>query len=184
VIWDKFMLNCPNVLIIAGTGRNTGKTTLACKIISRFSESKVIIGVKISPHFHGGTQSLKPLFVSKNYNIYEETDSASSKDSSKMFHVGATKVYYMEVYDQNLLEAYKKLQEFIPENSAIVCESPALRKVVKPGLFIIVDTIHQKNKKEEVLKWKNKADLFIETDKTEMAHMVDAVSFANGWILK
>jgi len=178
------MLSCPHVFLIAGTGRNTGKTTLACEIISRFSKSKVIIGVKISPHFHDGTKSLNPLFVSENYNIYKETDNSGVKDSSKMLHAGATNVYYLEVYDQYLFKAFKKLLDFIPENSAIVCESPALRKFVNPGLFLIVDNDHQKNKKAEVLKWKNKADFFVETDKIKISEIVKSIFFSDRWVMK
>jgi len=42
----------PNILLVSGNGRNSGKTTLACKIIERFSKDHEITGLKISPHFH------------------------------------------------------------------------------------------------------------------------------------
>ena len=34
----------PQLMIIAGTGRNSGKTTLACQIIGKFSAIQSIVG--------------------------------------------------------------------------------------------------------------------------------------------
>lgn len=173
----------PNLLLIAGTGRNTGKTTLACEIIKQTSLQQQVIGLKISPHFHGGTESLKPIVESQNYNLYEEILSdISGKDSSKMLASGAKQVFYIEVLDDYILEAFNSFMTLVLENTAVVCESPALRIVIDPGLFIIVDNISQQNKKKDVLKWKNKADLFIETDKTELINIIPKISFnSKGW---
>jgi len=41
----------PNLLLIAGTGNKSGKTTLACRVIEQFRQSG-ISAVKITPHFH------------------------------------------------------------------------------------------------------------------------------------
>ena len=38
----------PNLLLIAGTGNKSGKTTIACRLIEQFAELK-IIGIKITP---------------------------------------------------------------------------------------------------------------------------------------
>ncbi len=173
----------PNLLLIAGTGRNTGKTTLACEIIKTTSLQQQLIGIKISPHFHGGTDSLKPIGGTKNYNLYEETlKDITGKDSSKMLAAGADKVFYIEVYDSSILEAFTTLLHHIPKNTPIVCESPALRKVITPGMFIIVDNISQQNKKLDVLSWKNKTDFFIETDKTELIEVIKQIRFtSSGW---
>jgi hypothetical protein len=172
-----------NLLLIAGTGRNTGKTTLACEIIKQTSVKRQVIGLKISPHFHGGTESLRPIGRTDNYNLYEETLSdISGKDSSKMLASGAEQVFYIEVLDEFILEAFQFLLNHIPENTAVVCESPALRNVVIPGLFIIVDNISQQNKKQDVLKKKDIADFFIETDKTELNEVIKSIRFdSSGW---
>ena len=42
----------PNILTIAGTGRNVGKTTLACSIIKKMALNARITAIKITPHFH------------------------------------------------------------------------------------------------------------------------------------
>ncbi len=173
----------PNLLLIAGTGRNTGKTTLACEIIKKTSLQQKVIGIKISPHFHGGTESLKHIGGTNNYNLYEETLSdISGKDSSKMLASGAELVFYIEVLDEFILEAFQFLLKYIPENTAVVCESPALRNVVSPGIFIIVDNISQQNKKQDVLVKKDIADFYIETDKTELNEIIKSTRFdSSGW---
>ena len=179
---DKNKQKLSNLLLIAGTGRNTGKTSLACEIIKKVSQQTKVIGVKISPHFHGGTESLKSIVNSDKFNLYEESSIDSNKDSSKMLLAGANQVFYMEVFDDNILEAFKTLLEYIPANTPIVCESPALRKVIEPGLFIIVDNISQQNKKQDVLQRKDKADFFIETDKTELELVVNSIRYDSaGW---
>ncbi|MBK8884338.1 MAG: hypothetical protein IPN67_18855 [Bacteroidales bacterium] len=55
------MITIPNLLLIAGTGTKSGKTTMACKIIRQFSELK-ITAIKITPHFHETTPGLLPVF--------------------------------------------------------------------------------------------------------------------------
>ena len=154
----------PNLLLVAGTGRNTGKTTLACSIIKKFSAHHQIIGLKISPHFHGGTKSLKAIIANENFNIYREASSTSGKDSSQMLKAGALKVYYIEVLDAHLKTAFGEFLDILPSQAPIVCESPALINYVGPGVFFILDNADNKNKKEEIFRRKNMADKWIDTD--------------------
>jgi hypothetical protein len=173
------------LLLIAGTGRNTGKTTLACSIIKKFSADFQIIGLKISPHFHGGTDSLKLLSGNEFFNIYEETSANTGKDSSKMLKAGAYRVFYIETIDEHLLPAFMKFKELTPPGYTIVCESPALRKYVRPGVCFIVDKKNNKNKKSEILNWKNDADLFIRTDRENISNIVEKLILDKlGWKMR
>ncbi len=47
----------PNLLIIAGTGNKSGKTSMACRIIEQLKHLE-IVSVKITPHFHETTPGL------------------------------------------------------------------------------------------------------------------------------
>ncbi len=179
---DKIQL--PNLLLIAGTGRNTGKTLLATSIIEIFSADYKITGLKISPHFHSGTESLEAIYKNKNFNIYKETSLNSSKDSSRMLKSGASQVFYIECYDEYMEKAFKKYLQITNSSGTIVCESPALRKYVRPGIFIIVDGLSNQNKKQDVLDMKRKADLFIEMDKEYYHSLIDRIVFStHGWAL-
>ena len=174
-----------NLLLIAGTGRNTGKTLLASSIIERFSSDLKITGLKISPHFHSGTESLQSLYKNENFNIYQETSYTSAKDSSRMLKAGAHKVFYIECFDEFIKEAFESFLQMTDISGPVVCESPALRKYVRPGIFFIVDNNSNQNKKQDVLDLRQKADFFIETDKESFNLIINRIMYnQNGWELK
>jgi len=136
----------PNLLIIAGTGNRSGKTSMACRIIDQYRHLRVF-GIKITPHFHDVTGGLIKLVGESGYSIYEETNRESLKDSSRMLRAGAVKVFYAQVNDDIIEEAFYEILEHIPSKAPIICESPALRYYVEPGLFIIMDSAESiKNK--------------------------------------
>jgi hypothetical protein len=140
-------MNIPNLLLIAGNGNKSGKTTLACRIIEQFRDSSVI-GVKITPHFHETTPGLKPVSEKPGYSVYEETDENTDKDTSRMLKAGAARVYFAKVTDNKLPEAFMEIYSQIPAGSPVVCESPALRYYTDPGLFIIIKSDIESNTKD------------------------------------
>ena len=85
------MMIFPNLLLIAGTGTRSGKTSMACKIIEQFPDLE-ITAIKISPHFHETTTGLISKSEKKGYSIYEETNRGTLKDTSRMLHSGAHKL--------------------------------------------------------------------------------------------
>ncbi len=130
----------PNLLLIAGTGTKSGKTTMACRIIAQFKHLG-ITAIKISPHFHETTEGLNTIEEEPGgYAIYEETNNESNKDTSRMLSAGANHVYFAKVFDDRLLPVFNKIKDLIPEGTPIVCESPALRNFVEPGIFIIMSS--------------------------------------------
>jgi hypothetical protein len=138
----------PNLLLIAGTGTKSGKTSMACRIIEQFNNLG-IIAIKISPHFHETTTGLISISVKKGYSIYEETDRNTFKDTSRMLQAGAHKVYFAKVWDDQLLKVFNEIMENIPSHVPIICESPALRTYIEPGIFIIM-TSNIVNKKKNI----------------------------------
>ncbi len=131
------MIIIPNLLLIAGTGTKSGKTTMACRIIEQFRHLN-ITAVKITPHFHETTPGLKVIHEEPGYAIYEETGREPLKDTSRMLYSGAAKVYYAKVLDDRLKFVFEKILELIPAGAPIICESPALRSFAEPGVFIIM----------------------------------------------
>jgi hypothetical protein len=129
----------PNLLLIAGTGTKSGKTTMACRIIEQFKHL-YITAIKISPHFHETTPGLKAIYEEAGYAIYEETNNETAKDTSRMLNSGAGKVYFAKVFDDQLLFVFNKIKDLIPEGTPIICESPSLRNYLEPGVFIIMSS--------------------------------------------
>lgn len=134
----------PNLMLIAGNGRNVGKTTLACKIISFFANSTDVIGLKISPHFHEQNNS-EVVFSNEKIRILKETQ-INSKDSSLMLQAGAKLVYFVMVKPEHLNESINHLIEILP-NNLIICESGGLIEYINPGLFLMV-----KRKEDKIIK--------------------------------
>ena len=97
-----------------------------------------ITAIKITPHFHETTTGLISIAGKEGYSIYEETNRETSKDTSRMLHAGAAKVYFAKVWDDQLLTAFNEIVKFIPSDVPIICESPALRNFIEPGIFIIM----------------------------------------------
>ncbi|MCU0461222.1 MAG: hypothetical protein MUF36_04295 [Bacteroidales bacterium] len=139
-------MKVPNLLLIAGTGNKSGKTTLACRIIGQFINEGVT-AVKITPHFHETTPGLILLSKNAGYSVYEETNSSAEKDTSRMLKSGAKRVFFAKVTDDDLLLAFRAIMRYIPEGSPVVCESPALRHYVEPGIFVIMRSDESNNNK-------------------------------------
>ena len=137
-------IKMPNLLLIGGNGRNAGKTTLACKIISFFSAKTEVTGLKISPHQHLYNEE-NVIFRNEKIIVLDEKQN-TEKDSSLMLQSGANKVYFVMVKPEHLKESIDKLIELLPKN-LIVCESGGLHEFVAPGLFLMV-----KRKEDEIVK--------------------------------
>lgn len=163
------MINKANFLIIAGMGRNVGKTTLACKLINQLKGEQVI-ALKITPHFH--ESGCKLLYKTEHFTISIEENNKSDKDTSKMLQAGASVVYYIQANDESLPEVLGYLLPKLPLNTAIICESGALRNYIKPSLFIVLSKTGLSVKNPNLL---GEADLLV------MDYLVPkSISFVNG----
>ncbi len=123
-----------NWIIIAGNGRNTGKTTLACRIIAS-AKAAGVTGIKISPHPHTRSPNDEIIVKTSSGCIIREKN-ISMKDSSRMLQAGASQVFYVEC-DENNLPAMLSHLERLTSDGPVVCESGAMRNFVKPALFIM-----------------------------------------------
>ena len=135
----------PNLLIVGSTSRNIGKTEFACGIIEAHAHEKNIIGVKVIPVDHGKEKCHRGLdgcglcdSLTGDYEIIEETDGTSPKDTARMLKSGARKAYLLIVERNCLEKGINALLKMMPEKSMVVIESNTIRKVIEPGLFIVI----------------------------------------------
>ena len=138
-----------NVILIAGSARNVGKTYLACEIIKRMSQYTQVVGVKVSPHLHENVIG-NEIAKTDNFSIYAETN-ISSKDSSRMLQAGAMRVYYIETKDDYIGEAFENLKLFLPQHYPVIIESAGARNILEPGMLIFV------KRKDDIIPNKNKS---------------------------
>lgn len=167
----------PNLLLIAGTGTKSGKTTMACRIIEQFRVLS-ITAIKISPHFHETTPGLKSIHEKTGYAIYEETNRETTKDTSRMLLCGASRVYFAKVFDDSLLSVFEEIYSQIPAGTPVICESPALRNFVEPGAFILISS-KTTNKRKDISKFLTLPHLKFELEKLPEISSIP-IGFENG----
>lgn len=160
------MMKLNNMLIVGGASRNVGKTEMVCSLIRRLSPGRKIISLKISginpgndPH-HGSHTDLP-----EKFHLLEETSLDGVKDSSRMLLAGASRSFYLRTRDEYLGEAMDSFFAVAGSRSVIICESITLRKLIQPGLFIII-----RGEKEESIK----------KSLGEVLHLTDLVIVSDG----
>jgi len=168
-----------NVLVIAGTGRESGKTTLACLIIEKFRHLEPV-AVKISPHFHEPAEGLINWHLDNNFNLYRETSRSGNKDTTRMLNAGAADAYYIQAYDRNTKEAFRLVISNIRADTPVICESPSLARYIEPAVLFITDNKEFKYKKEmKVLLSRAHKVFFPLTEKVNLSNL----DFSGGrWI--
>jgi len=133
-------MHCPRLVLIAGSGRNVGKTFLAEQFIRELSPSQQVIGLKISSHMH----VLDDDVIVKagdgiNWIIGEEQNRNSHKDSGRLLKAGAKQVIYAQIKtDHYLSEVIDWLKNVLLNDQIVVCESAALGQYVEPGCAFFV----------------------------------------------
>jgi molybdopterin-guanine dinucleotide biosynthesis protein A len=179
------IFHLPNWLIVYGTNRNAGKTTLITRIISHFHSKIPVCAVKISPHFHEIDEEDVIIAKSDDFIIVKEVKSSTGKDSSRMLDAGAGVVLYVQVWDNNLGRVLPLIIKNLPSDSAVICESGWARNLVEPGLFLILNRKGEMEIKENVSKPKLLADRWIEFDGRDFDFNPDEISFQEGaWGLR
>jgi len=182
------IISMPSMLMIGGSGRNIGKTTLICAIISKLASSVPIIGLKVTSirpgeaDSHGNHQS--PL--SENYKITEESGIEERKDTARMLIAGAKRVYFIQSTDSQLPMAMESFFELEDRNSIIICETRSLRRLIKPGLFILINDPSCDNPKSDFNNYIEFADLLLQFDQKNrtMKTNADKIRLENGeWSL-
>ena len=140
------MLKKPNFLIVGSTGRNTGTTEFAFRLIQQYSHKHNIIGVKVVAIERSEAESCPRggigcgvcTSLRSDFEITEEHELTPSKDTSRMLLAGASKVFFLKV-DKNCLEkGFEALLKLIPDDALVICESNSIRKVFEPGLFLVI----------------------------------------------
>lgn len=132
------------LLLVGGSSRHVGKTTLICDIIKNFSKSVPIIAIKIKTlhendqRYHG-----KDMFPwIEDYKLFEEFDPGNNTDSSNMLRAGALRSFKLKVNALKLEEAFKSFLNLFNSRVLIICESNSIRKITIPDLYLFVQ---QKN---------------------------------------
>jgi len=178
------------ILLVGGSTRNVGKTTLTTNIIKQFCQSNNLVGIKIKSiypndsFFHGKDRN--PLQESEKYRITEEKSKSNIEDTNKMLLAGAKKVFKIKTRVEYLNEAYNEIKNIIPENYLWIVESNSLRDFVIPSVFLLIKHKNKNEIKPSAQKLQAFADTIILTDgEKHLFNITDLYIKNNSWqILK
>lgn len=159
---------CKDFLIVSGTGQNTGKTLLICKIIEKIKKHRPIT-LKLSTHFHTKTDGLVLLIEANDFSIFEETNSSGQKDSQRMLKAGAFKSFYIQTKENTSFEAYQALLQIIDNLHPLIIESDVLSRKIKNALKI---TMIGGNKQTD------EADIYL--TQSEINSFIEKIKYADG----
>ena len=130
---------------------------MACNIIRKLSSNHEIIGLKVTAirpgedEFHGNHD----VEESADFSIFEELNASSHKDTSKMLRAGAHRVFYIRVNEKFIQKAILHFLSTYINKQIIVCESRSLRRLINPGLFLMMMRLPEEGKA------KNDIDTFL-----------------------
>ncbi len=139
------MFDRPDILMIGSSGRNVGKTLLACELVRRHAAVHAVTAVKITtiheeewdcPHGVAGCGVCGSL--QGDYQLTEEKDGPPDKDTTRLLKAGATRVFWLRVRQPHLAEGVGELMRRLPAGQPAVIESNSARQVLAPGLFLIL----------------------------------------------
>lgn len=171
-----------NILLVSGSGQNVGKTSFIRRIIAQ-NGAQPIAAIKITPHFHEPTRGLIPLFSTENYRIFQETDLTSGKDSSLFLQAGAERVFYIQTTDEYLKEAFNRISEKLVEDQPVIIESAALRKILKPEVYLFIQNKFE-DIKPSAKEMQKLADTIVYSDSGQFSIDSASITFDQTWKIK
>jgi molybdopterin-guanine dinucleotide biosynthesis protein A len=178
------MIEIPNMVLIGASGRNVGKTTLACALISQLRRQFTVIGVKVTtvdtkdgPCPRGGRGCGTCASLQGDYEIIEESQNAGHKDTHLMHKAQAAQVYWIKSLRSHLREAVQALLERVGKDCVLVCESTGLRAHVEPGLFLLTDSESVTDPRPSARQLRHLADRVLHFDGQEFDACVDRFRF-------
>ena len=170
------------IILLAGAKQNVGKTTFACEIINHIkSLKKKVYAIKISPHFHDKTPP-RTIFSDHRFILSLEQETTTLKDSSRMKAAGADEVFFLQVKDLHLKEAFNYTLSMIPPDDFIVIESGGLRNILKPALFFFLESVNKGTIKENAQANRLLADKIVEFDGDDFNFQIKNIKIVEGKI--
>jgi len=179
------------MMMIGSAGANVGKTELACAIIRKFGKSASITGIKVTTIKakdgkcpRGGEGCGVCSSLDGDFNISEESNKSSGKDTARLLAAGARKVFWLRVMKTHLKEGITALLDVAGEGEVLVCESNSLREVVRPGLFLILKGRGSKAWKSSARDVKRYADRIVVGDGRGFDFDIDRIKLVDGrWVM-
>ncbi len=181
------MTSWPTMLLLGATGRNLGKTTLACRLIRETAAGGAVVALKVTvirderagcPRGGAGCGVCGAL--DGEFQLTEETRPGADKDTRRMLAAGARRVWWLRVRREALAAGIEALRACIEPNTPVVCESNSLRLACRPGLFVMIRDGHGGQVKATAGAVLSLADLLLSSDGTRHVPDPGQLTFLHG----
>jgi hypothetical protein len=177
---------------VGSTGRNLGKTELACRIVNRHAGRAPIAGLKVTTVAHdeggcprGGEGCGVCSSFGESWCVMRELDAASDKDTSRLLASGARASYWLRVRAGDLAAGARGLLAQVPAGWVSVCESNSLARVVEPGLFLQVRAAGERAVKPSAQAVASLVDRVVVSDGESFDLDLERISLCDGaWALR
>ena len=142
-------MKVPELVLVGSSGRNSGKTTAALALIESLRGAAPIAALKVttageaSEACHRGGDGCGACSFGPGYVLEQELDSASGKDTSRLLAAGADVSYWLRARDASLADGFARFHSLVKPGTLIVAESNSLRRVIEPGLFIMLANLDE-----------------------------------------
>jgi molybdopterin-guanine dinucleotide biosynthesis protein len=135
------------VIIVGGSGRNVGKTTLVCSLIGALPEYR-FTAVKISSHDHGHPEP-----------VWEETGSGEDTDTERYMAAGAQRALLVTALDDDF--PIRQIEAAVANHADVIFESNRILQSYKPDLCLAVLGDPLAEKKPSFDQFARRADAFV-----------------------
>ena len=159
------------MLMVGASCKADGKTTFTCSLIEKFSSQHDIVGVKISTidsinesHHPDVARTGRNKSLSRDYCITEEKEKSGHTDTARMLAAGARKVLWLQSWDTHLKEGINALVDNFSKETVSICESNRARRIIEPGVFIMLKGTHETSWKPSAQEVVEYADRIVVSD--------------------
>ncbi|MBI9097321.1 MAG: hypothetical protein JEY91_02535 [Spirochaetaceae bacterium] len=183
------MINLPNFLIIGAYSRNAGKTGFARQVIKQMNGNITALKVTVikNEQFNcprGGRSCGVCSSLESDFEISEEHNKNTGKDTSELLRAGAKRVLWLRVRENAVTKGMEELLKQIEILQPVICESNSIMKSVTPSLFFLLQAKSEQIKKKTALVVEDRADLIIRTDAESSNFDFSRLNFKNSqWVL-
>ena len=186
------MFKLDEMLMIGSAESNVGKTELACALLRKFSKSCNITGIKVTTIKdedgrcpRGGEGCGVCSSLEGVYQITEELNRNSGKDTVRLLAAGASRVFWLQVLKEHISEGMAAVLDMIGKDAVSICESNSLREIVEPGLFLITRKNNSESWKNSAQRVKKYADKVVSSDGSNFDFDLDRIKLINNkWIMQ
>ena len=152
------------LVVVGGSTRNIGKTSVVAGLISAFRE-RIWTAIKITQYGHGvcsaNGEACDCATADHSVAFTEERDRSGESDSSRYLVAGAKRSLWVRTQQGGLFEAMPRLHKEIAAAENVIVESNSILKFVRPDIFISVLDPAAEDFKGSARRYLDRADLIL-----------------------